>query len=109
MNDDRVVMVVVMMRVPHNHDVMMVMMVSMTDLHRNLRHFGTRRLISKPCIVGFEQGYGIGNWIEQISIAGCWRHFSLLTWRGLCACHCRECCGCSQQAGDLLIHVFSGK
>lgn len=41
MNDDRVMMMVVMMGAPHNHDMMMVMMVSMTDLHRNLRHFGT--------------------------------------------------------------------
>jgi hypothetical protein len=99
-----VMMMVVMMTMPRDDPNVMVV-VMMPDGDCDLGNFGLR--LRKPRIVGLEHRHRIRNWIKQIPVTRNRCRPCRLHGRRLCAGHRRKCGGCSQQAGDLLIHVSS--
>jgi MoaA/NifB/PqqE/SkfB family radical SAM enzyme len=100
-----VMMMVVMMTMPRDDPNMMVVMMMMPDPDGDLGNFGRR--LRKPRIVGLEHRHRIRNWIKQIPVTRNRCRRCRLRGRRLGAGHRSKCCGRSQQAGDLLIHISS--
>jgi hypothetical protein len=100
-----VMMMVMMMTMPRDDPNMMVVMMMMPNSDCDLGNLGRR--LRKPRIVGLEHRHRIRNWIKQIPVTRNRCRSCRLRRRRLDAGHRRKCCGRSQQAGDLLIHISS--
>ena len=85
---------------------MMVVVVVMMVMAEELRKFDLRRLcLSAARLILAQRSDRVRNRLEQVSVSRRRREFRLLRRRGLSAGRQSERCRCSEQAGNLLVHV----